>query len=150
MALAAELPALMTAHVVYDALDPTRPATLSRPIATELLRGKVGFTGVLFSDDMEMRAIADGYPPGEAGCEAIAAGCDTLLVCSNMEQVMEVHAALVKRAGADSRFAARLQEAAERSLQMRRRFVPRVACVGDPSERFVRNGEALQARLAAL
>ena len=52
----------MTAHVLYPALDPELPATLSEPIVTGLLRHQLGYDGVVFSDDMEMKAIADNYP----------------------------------------------------------------------------------------
>src|SRR5690606_21818841 len=59
-AAAGAVGSMMSAHVVYPALD-DRPATLSRRIATELLRDELGFTGVLFSDDLEMRALADRF-----------------------------------------------------------------------------------------
>ena len=67
--------AFMTAHVLYPALDPDRPATLSRRIATELLRGELGFRGVLVSDDLGMKAVADRYPIEELAVGAIEAGC---------------------------------------------------------------------------
>src|SRR6185295_3043545 len=70
------LPTLMTAHVVYDALDPGVPATLSRRIATELLRDELGFEGVLFSDDLEMKALSDRMPYEASAVGAIRAGCD--------------------------------------------------------------------------
>jgi len=83
-AIAARLPALMTAHVVYPALDPTRPATLSRRIAHDLLRRRLGFAGVLFSDDLEMQAVAGRRRPERAAVAALEAGCDMLLVCESM------------------------------------------------------------------
>ena len=83
-AIAARLPALMTAHVVYPALDPRRPATLSRAIATRLLRRQLGFRGVLFSDDLDMNAIAGRTTPARSAVAALAAGCDMLLVCQSL------------------------------------------------------------------
>src|SRR3989442_1411334 len=71
--------ALMTAHVVFTALDAERPATLSRRILTELLRERLRFRGVLFSDDLQMKAIADRFAPGDAAIAAIEAGADWLL-----------------------------------------------------------------------
>src|SRR5262245_51929320 len=68
--------AFMTAHVMYPALDPDRPATLSRRIATEVLRGELGFRGVLVSDYLGMKAVADRYPIEELAVGAIEAGCD--------------------------------------------------------------------------
>jgi beta-N-acetylhexosaminidase len=78
------LPALMTAHVVYTALDPRRPATLSRAICHDLLRNKLGFRGLLFSDDLEMHAVAGRGRPGRTAVEALLAGCDMLLVCQSL------------------------------------------------------------------
>src|SRR4029077_16340243 len=71
--------AFMTAHVLYPALDPDRPATLSRRIATDILRGELGFRGVLVSDDLGMKAVADRYPIEELAVRAIEAACDHLL-----------------------------------------------------------------------
>lgn len=83
-AIAAGFPALMTAHVVYPALD-RLPATLSRTIAHDLLRRRLGFEGVLFSDDLDMRAVAARYPPDRLAPAALRAGCDMLLVCQSLE-----------------------------------------------------------------
>jgi len=113
---------MMTAHVVYPALDPG-PATLSRAVCTDLLRQKLGFEGVLFSDDLEMKAIQ--LPVGEAAVLAISAGCDVLLVCSREDLADEAHAALVREAEASPAFRARCEEARGRSLSMRRRVPPR-------------------------
>lgn len=73
--------ALMTAHVLYPALDPERPATLSRPILTDLLRERLGYTGVVVTDDLEMRAVADRVEPETAAVQALQAGADQLLFC---------------------------------------------------------------------
>jgi beta-N-acetylhexosaminidase len=113
-AAAGRVPAIMTAHVVFDALEPGVPATLSRRAITELLRGELGYQGCIISDDLEMKAIADHYGSGEAGVRAIDAGCDLLLVCSEVERALSVHEALVKKAEADSAFRARLLDAAAR------------------------------------
>jgi beta-N-acetylhexosaminidase len=84
-AIAAGIPALMTAHVVYPALDPRRPATLSRTICRDLLRRRLGFRGVLFSDDLEMNAVAARSTPARSAVEALRAGCDMLLVCQSLD-----------------------------------------------------------------
>ena len=75
------IPALMTAHLLVPALDPERPATLSRPILTDLLRGRLGFAGLLVSDDLLMSGIADTTPPGEAAVQFLEAGGDCVLIC---------------------------------------------------------------------
>jgi beta-N-acetylhexosaminidase len=77
----AGIPALMTAHVMYPALDRALPATLSRKILHDLLRERLRFRGAVISDALEMKAIADRYGIGEAAVLAVTAGCDVVLVC---------------------------------------------------------------------
>ncbi len=88
------LPAVMTAHVRYPALDAEAPATLSRPILTDLLRNRLGFQGVTLTDDMEMRAILDHQSIGEASVRALQAGADMILICQRQERQQEVMAAI--------------------------------------------------------
>jgi len=83
-AIVTGIPALMTAHVRYPALDPRRPATVSPAICRVLLRRHLGFRGVLFSDDLEMRAVAGHLSPERAAVAALQAGCDMLLVCQSL------------------------------------------------------------------
>jgi len=75
--------AIMTAHVFNGKLDPLYPATLSKKTLTDLLRGKLGFRGVIVSDDMQMKAIADRYGLETAIQLAIEAGVDLLLFGNN-------------------------------------------------------------------
>lgn len=75
---------VMTAHVVFEALDPVRPATLS-PTVMRLLRERCGFQGCAVSDDLEMSAVAEHFPLEEAAPGAVAAGVDALLVCHTAE-----------------------------------------------------------------
>jgi beta-N-acetylhexosaminidase len=76
--------AVMTAHVVFEALDPSRPATMS-PAALGLLRGECGFRGAVLSDDLEMKAVSAHFPIEEAVPAAVNAGVDLLLVCHRAE-----------------------------------------------------------------
>lgn len=151
-ALAGELEAMMTAHIVTRALDPERPATLSRTVLTGLLREQLGFTGLLVSDDLEMKAISDHFGVGFAACEAIAAGCDCILICSKPELYAEAVAALVERASRDPDFAAQLNGAAQRTLNARQRYRP-VALQGAAlRERFAQlepEVRAMEQRIAA-
>ncbi len=126
-AAAARLGSFMTAHVVYEALDPDVPATLSGAIVTDLLRGELGFSGVLFSDDLEMRALADRYDIEDSAVEAVRAGCDVLLVCQHHDLAERAHAALVEEIEHDARFRQRAVEARARSEAARRRFPARPA-----------------------
>jgi beta-N-acetylhexosaminidase len=72
---------IMTAHVHYPALDPGRPATLSAKILRGILRGQIGFEGLVVTDDMEMGAITETYGPDEASLLAFRAGADLLMFC---------------------------------------------------------------------
>jgi beta-N-acetylhexosaminidase len=101
-AIAAGVPMLMTAHVRYPALDPEWPATLSPTILTGLLRRRLGFRGIICSDDLEMRAIADHYGPGDAAVASIAAGADFLLYCHRQDDLRTAITA-VERAVTDGR-----------------------------------------------
>ena len=80
-ALGAGVASIMTAHILFPALDPLRPATLS-PAILSLLRHELGFDGVIFSDDLEMRAVADTHSIADRVRGCLAAGVDALLVCS--------------------------------------------------------------------
>jgi beta-N-acetylhexosaminidase len=75
-----EAPFGMTAHIRYTAVDPDRPATQSRTVIEELIRGAIGFEGVLLTDDIGMRALQGGV--GERTVRALEAGCDLVLHCN--------------------------------------------------------------------
>ena len=110
----AGLEAFMTAHVLYPALDPDRPATLSRRIATDVLRGEIGFRGVLVSDDLGMKAVADRYSIEELAVGAIEAGVDHLLVREPAARQVAAFEAIVHAAEARSEVRARVEESAAR------------------------------------
>jgi beta-N-acetylhexosaminidase len=78
-ALNADLPWMMTAHIVYDALDPHLPATLSATVIRDIIRGRIGFEGVLVTDDLAMKALSG--TPADLAVQALAAGCDIALYC---------------------------------------------------------------------
>jgi len=113
-AAAAGLPMIMTAHVVFAALDAARPATLSPEVMTGLLRDRIGFRGVIVSDDLDMRAIADHTGAGPAAVAAVRAGCDVLLLCRDEDHQAEAEAALIRAAETDSELRRRIGEAAGR------------------------------------
>lgn len=77
----AKLASVMTAHVIFDALDPTVPATMSEKVLEPILREELGFEGLVVSDDLEMKAIADHYSVEEATVRGVLAGVDLFLVC---------------------------------------------------------------------
>jgi len=86
-------PAMMTAHIVYPALDPVNPATMSHAILTGVLREQFGYQGVIITDGMDMHAIAQRYGAGEAAVNALVAGADMVMaIGSRATQVETVHA----------------------------------------------------------
>ncbi len=70
----------MSAHIAYHAFDPDRPATLSPIVISDVIRGRIGFNGLLMTDDLGMKALADDL--GERAAKAIEAGCDIALHCA--------------------------------------------------------------------
>ncbi|RAI45682.1 beta-N-acetylhexosaminidase [Rhodoplanes roseus] len=87
----AGLPLGMTAHVVYTAVDPERPATLSPTVIADVIRGAIGFAGALMSDDLSMGALSGTIAERTRG--ALAAGCDLALHCNGILVEMEEVAA---------------------------------------------------------
>lgn len=81
---AQEVDAIMTAHIYNARLDPDYPATLSEKVVTGLLREKMGYQGVIISDDMRMRAISDVYEPADAILRAVQAGVDIIAISNNI------------------------------------------------------------------
>ncbi len=119
-AIAGGIDALMTAHVLFPALDPLRPATLSRRVMTGLLREQLHFRGVAFSDDLEMKAISDRYGAEDAAIEAIDAGADWLLFCEHLDEAISAVEALERAARKQSRLRERIEESAARIESLRR------------------------------
>jgi len=87
-----DLPMAMTAHVVYSALDPEYPATTSKHVISEIIRGEIGFDGLLMSDDVSMHALSGDF--GDRVDAILAAGCDVVLHCNG---VMDEMLAVAKR-----------------------------------------------------
>lgn len=111
-----DLPLAMTAHVVYAAIDPNAPATTSKKTIGEIVRGHIGFDGLLMSDDLSMEALAGEL--GERASASLAAGCDIVLHCNGRMAEMEAVAgeapllAGIAKTRADSAEAMRLRCAA--------------------------------------
>lgn len=84
-AVEARLASIMTAHVVFDALDRDYPATMSRAVLHGILREKMGYDGLIITDDLEMKAIAEHYGYEEAAVRGLLAGVDCFLCCHTAE-----------------------------------------------------------------
>mgnify|MGYP002619932719 CR=1 FL=1 len=90
----ARVPMIMTAHIMIPSLDPQHPATLSERILGQLLRVELGYDGVVVSDDLEMKAVADHYEVREMVELGLRAGIDIFLVCRETERWLLVEQAL--------------------------------------------------------
>lgn len=149
-AAAAGLPMIMTAHVVFAAVDPARPATLSEQVMTGLLRDRLGYRGVIVSDDLDMQAIAGHMGADFAAVAAIRAGCDVLLLCKSEDHQAAAHEALIREAERDSEFRSKVGEAAHRVRALKRTHADRRARQPAPSRDVIGNAahRALADRLA--
>ncbi len=120
----AGLAALMTAHILFDALDPKRPATLSENVISGLLRDELGYQGAVLSDDLEMRAIADHEGPGSAAVLSVQAGVDVLLACGTGDGAAEIADELERARRSRPGFEERFQAAAVRGARPGRPLGP--------------------------
>ncbi|WP_031548766.1 beta-N-acetylhexosaminidase [Parvularcula oceani] len=102
-----DAPLGMTAHIVYEALDPDRPATLSPMLIETVIRGEIGFDGLLMTDDLSMKALQGSFT--DRASEALKAGCDLVLHCNGE---MDEAQAVAAGTGALSKDAQRRSEAA--------------------------------------
>jgi beta-N-acetylhexosaminidase len=98
--LLAGLPMAMTAHVVFTALDPIEPATVSQTIVQDVIRDSIGFKGLLMSDDISMGALSGSL--AERSRAAIAAGCDVVLHCNGQMSEMQAVAAEAPMLGGEA------------------------------------------------
>ena len=111
---------ILVGHGTYPRIDPDEnPATLSRRIATDLLRGVIGFDGAAITDDMEMHAVSDLGSYEEIADRALMAGNDVLLFCSHIERVPDLQRHLEERASRRGDVGARYAEAVERAEKYR-------------------------------
>lgn len=113
---------IMTAHILYPALDSENPATLSRKILTGLLRGEWGYSGVIVTDSMGMKAIANNYSPGGAAVRSVRAGADVVLALGRREVQIEQVEAIAAAIESGEISQARLRASLERLESLIHRF----------------------------
>ena len=123
-AIAAGVATIMTAHVFLPALDEDRPATLSPRIVTGLLRDELHYDGVILSDDLEMKAIADKYAVPSAAVLAVEAGCDGVLICGSDHDVQAAALEALIHAVEDQRLSlTRVEDALTRQRRAKERVL---------------------------
>lgn len=124
---------IMTAHVVFQAIDARAPATLSKTVLTGLLRKALRFSGLVISDDLEMKAVAGQWGVPEAAVLSLEAGADVVLVCKTRELVLGSIEAIAK-AIESKRLDARGSSAVDERLAAARARFLRKQAPADPSE----------------
>jgi beta-N-acetylhexosaminidase len=122
---------VMTAHIVLEALDPGAPATLSASVLDGLLRGELGFDGVIATDCLEMDAIAATIGTSAGAVRALAAGADLLLVSQHLDRAQAAAAAIVAAIVSGEVPLARLESAAARVGGLRERYAALAPFAGE-------------------
>lgn len=135
--LAHGAPAVMSTHILFSALDPELPSTLSRRVLTGLLREELGFNGLIVTDCLEMKGIADHWGPEEAAVLALDAGADMLVVCHTLDTQVRMHRAVCEAVRSGRLSEARLQQSVARVQAVRDLLTP------------VREGERRPERVSA-
>jgi beta-N-acetylhexosaminidase len=117
-----QIEALMTAHVLFPALDRQLPATLSKEIITGILRGELGYDGVVFSDDLEMKAISANFSTEQTALLSVRAGIDMLLYCHDLSKAIAAFAILCREAQGDSQLRTSIDTSYARIIAVKHRY----------------------------
>ncbi len=125
-----ELPLVMVSHAAFPAVTKQRtPASLSKKWITGILRKKIGYRGLICSDDLEMGGVLAAAPSQQAAIEQVTighirAGGDLGLICHQEDFILRAHEALVREAEHDSKFARRVRESLARVLAFKKKNLP--------------------------
>lgn len=120
-AVEAGVPMVMVGHLVYPAIDPERPASLS-PEAISMLREELGFDGVVVTDDLAMEGANGGKPPAGAAVEAVKAGADLLIISSPPQQQADAYEAVVEAVESGEIPEERIRESVERVMKVKDKY----------------------------
>lgn len=121
--LAKQLPFVMVAHCAFpEVTGDSVPASISRKWVTDVLRKKIGYTGLIVSDDLEMGGVLKVTSIEDAAVQTIQAGADMYLVCHNEELVHRAYEAILKEAERSTRFRDKVEQAAKRILTAKKRW----------------------------
>jgi beta-N-acetylhexosaminidase len=129
-----QLPFVMVAHAAYPQVTRDRaPASLSKVWITDILRKRIGYRGLIVSDDLEMGGVLSAAPIGQAAVESILAGGDLCLICHREDYVTQAHEALLKAASSERKFAGRVEESARRVLAFKKKSAKMLSATRPPS-----------------
>lgn len=137
--LRTHLPLVMVAHASYpEVTNDSLPASLSRKWIKDILRKKIGYRGLVVSDDLEMGGVLAAGSIEQVAVETLRAGADMFLVCHNLELVWRAYKAVLKEAERDRKFAARVAQAARRVLAFKKRSPALRGFAAEPKAKVVR------------
>jgi beta-N-acetylhexosaminidase len=122
-AIEADVSAVMLAHIFYPAIDSRWPASLSPAIAHDLLRGAMGYEGVVITDDLDMGAIKKHFPVESVIEQVLAAEIDIALICHAGPDIARAHDVLTDRISISKERQTRAVASVERILQLKRRYL---------------------------
>ena len=143
--LARQLPFVMISHAAYPQVTGDRtPASLSKMWITDILRQRIGYRGLIVSDDLEMGGVLSAASVGDAAVEFVRAGGDLCLICHREDYILQAHEALVTTAERERQFARCVAESMRRVLAFKRKWkkelhppkLPSVAAVEKLSRRL--------------
>ncbi|MCI9402357.1 MAG: beta-N-acetylhexosaminidase [Oscillospiraceae bacterium] len=127
------LAAVMVGHILLRQIDPLLPSSLSPKVVDGLLREELGFEGVVFTDDLTMGAVSQGYDLPEAVVLSIQAGCDMALICHKEENARSAHEAILTALEEGTLTRQRLEESACRILSLKAAYGVDDSPVGEPN-----------------
>lgn len=110
---------VMVSSAVYPLIDDSSPAVFSPAVVTDMLRGELGFTGVVITDDVSAAAQVQEWDPGQRAVQAVRAGCDIVLASGDPSTAIDMVRALVDQARDDPAFADRIDQSAARVLNLK-------------------------------
>ena len=136
--LRSQIPFVMVAHASYPEITKNNlPASLSRKWMQDILRKKIGYNGLIISDDLEMGGVLSTGGIEEVAVETLRAGADMFLVCHNQELVWRAYEAVVREAESDRKFAAHVAQAAARVLSFKKRSSELRGFAAEPKAKVV-------------
>lgn len=139
-----QIPFVMVAHAAYPKVTGNKqPASLSRKWMHDVLRKKIGYKGLIISDDLEMGGVLSTGSIEEVSVETLRAGADMFLVCHNEELVWRSYEAVVREAEKDRKFAAYVEQAAKRVMSFKKRSVELRSFAAEPKPPVVKHLQKL-------
>jgi beta-N-acetylhexosaminidase len=135
---------VMVTHIKYPAYDKEKPASLSKIIIEDLLRGKLKYEGLVVTDDLEMGAVNKYFSYDEMGKQAILAGADLLLVCHEYSHELEVYDGLLQAVKAGEVPMDRINESVKRVLTYKLNNMKQTKADPDQAEKVVKNPESIK------